>query len=87
MQVGPELVSLGTDAVAGVFYFFDTLVDLVVDDGRWAIDDGITSYDGSQAQVSVFVVEEKFFVEEADFFQHGSGVEGGAGARPEGADI
>ena len=39
--------------------------------------------DAAEAEVAVFVVEEKILVEEADFFEHFGGVERGAGAGSE----
>lgn len=67
MEVGPELVALRADAVAGVLDLFDAGVDLVEDDRFGSVKTVPAADDAAEAEVAVFVVQEEVFVEEFDF--------------------
>ena len=75
MQVGPELIPLGSDAVFGVFNLPDGGIYLVIDDGFGSVANSPALDEGAEAEVAVFVVEEEVVVEKADFFEHGGGIE------------
>jgi len=80
VEISPELVALGTDAIVAVFDLFDARVDLVIDEGFGSVETVPTADDAAEAEIAVFVVQEEILVEESDFFEHFCGVEGGASA-------